>query len=205
MGYVLEAMKKSTQLTRIVVDTDDEDMAAVGRRYGAEVPYLRPKTLAEDATGHVPVLKNAIETLRMTENYSPDVVVLVQPTSPLVQPEHIDETVKLILAENLDSVEAVFEVPTIFHPYNERRIDENGFTKFVMPAERAEAAKTGKRPKTYAIGTVYTFRPDNLWKYGTIQGEKSKSIIIDKKYAVDIDEPLDVVIAEAMIKHVSGV
>ena len=201
MGYVLEAMKKSTQLTRIIVDTDDEEMAAVGRTFGAEVPYIRPKTLAEDGTGHVPVLKNAIETLKITEGYMPDVVVLVQPTSPLVQPEHIDEAVKLILAESLDSVETIFEVPTIFHPYNERYVDEQGFTKFVMQKERAEAARTGKRPNIYTIGPVYVFRPDTLWKYGTIQGEKSKSIIIDKKYAVDIDELLDVVIVEALLRH----
>lgn len=203
MAYVCDAFKKSKLVNRFIVDTDDEEMAEVGRQNGAEVAYMRPKELAQDGTGHVPVLKNALETLKKIDGYWPDVVVLVQPTSSLVQPEHIDQTVELILKEDLDSVEAVFEVPTIFHPYNERYIDENGFTKFLMPKERAEAAKTGKRPKIYAIGTVYTFKPDILWQYNTIQGEKSKSIIIDKKYAVDIDEPLDVATAEAMLKWIN--
>ena len=204
MAYVCDAFKKSRLVNRFIVDTDDEEMADVGRRNGAEVAYMRPKELAQDGTAHMPVLKNALETLKKIDGYFPDVVVLVQPTSPLVQSEHIDQTVELILKEDLDSVEAVFEVPTIFHPYNERFIDENGFTKFLMSKERAEAARLGKRPKIYTIGTVYTFKPDTLWKYGTIQGEKSKSIIIDKKYAVDIDEPLDVAIAEAMMRFINN-
>lgn len=204
MAYVCDAFKKSKLVNRFIVDTDDEEMAEVGRHNGAEVAYMRPKELAQDGTGHVPVLKNALETLKKIDGYWPDAVVLVQPTSPLVQSEHIDSTVELILKEDLDSVETIFEVPTIFHPYNERFVDENGFTKFLMPTQRAEAAKTGNRPKIYAIGTVYTFKPDTLWKYGTIQGEKSKSIIIDKKYAVDIDEPLDVAIAEAMLKWIKS-
>lgn len=204
MAYVCDAFKKSKLVNRFIIDTDDEEMAEVGRQNGAEVAYMRPKELAQDGTGHVSVLKNALETLKKIDGYWPDAVVLVQPTSPLVTAEQIDQTVELILKEDLDSVETIFEVPTIFHPYNERYINENGFTKFLMPKERAEAVRIGKRPKIYAIGTVFTFKPDTLWKYSTIQGEKSKSIIIDRKYAVDIDEPLDVATAEAMMRLINN-
>jgi CMP-N-acetylneuraminic acid synthetase len=117
-----------------------------------------------------------------------------------VTKEDINETIKLILESGVDSVETVFEVPTIFHPYNIRSIDEQGFTTFLLSKERAEAQKTGKRPKMYAIGTVYTFHPDNLWKFGTIQGEKSKSVIISHERALDIDEPFDLVVGEAFLK-----
>lgn len=199
MAYVLDAMKQARSVNRIIVDTDDEEMAAVGRENGAEIPYMRPKELAQDSTGHVPVLKHALEFLRDREEYWPDAVVLVQPTSPLVTSKHIDDTVTLLFESGADSVETVFEAPTVFHPYNLRVIDEKGFTRFLMPEERAQAAKDGKRPPVYVIGTVYTFRPDNLWKYGTIQGETSKSIIIDRASGIDVDEPLDIVIAEAIL------
>ncbi len=202
MGYVVAAMKRSKILTRIIVDTDDPEMADIGRRFGAEIPYLRPKELAEDGTGHVPVLKNALETLKKQNGYWPDAVCLIQPTSPFVQPSHIDDALSLLIESGVDSVETVFEVPTIFHPYNMRSIDEKGFTTFVMEKERAAAAKAGKRPKMYAIGTVYAFLPKNLWDYGTIQGKTSKSIIIDKKYAVDVDESYDLLIAEALRKSI---
>lgn len=201
MAYVLDAMKQARSINRIIVDTDDEEMAEVGRVNGAEIPYLRPKELAQDSTGHVPVLKHALEFLRDKEQYWPDAVVLVQPTSPLVTPQHIDDTVSLLFQSGADSVETVFEAPTVFHPYNLRVIDEKGFTRFLMPEERAAIAKTGsKRPPVYVIGTVYTFRPDKLWKYGTIQGGTSKSVIIDRASGIDVDEPLDLVIAEAILE-----
>lgn len=201
MAFVLDTMKKSAMVNRIVVDTDDEEMAEVGRRHGAEIPCLRPKELAQDSTGHVPVLKHALEFLKEREGYWPDAAVLVQPTSPLVRPQHIDDTVRLLFESGADSVETVFEVPTIFHPYNIRSIDADGYTHFLLEKERAEAQKSGKRPPMYAIGTVYAFRPENLWDTGTIQGKKSKSVIIERATAVDVDEPIDLVIAEALMKH----
>lgn len=201
MAWVLDAMKQSSSINRIIVDTDDEEMAQVGRATGAEIPYLRPAELAQDSTGHVPVLKHALEFLRDKEGYWPDAVVLVQPTNPLVTPRQIDDTVELLFARGVDSVETVFPAPTVFHPYNLRIIDEKGFTKFLMPEERAAVDKAGIRPSVYVIGTVYTFRPDNLWKYGTIQGAASKSVIIDRASGIDVDEPLDLVIAEAILKR----
>ena len=202
LAYACDAFKKSELVNRFILDTDDTEIAEVGKRYGAEVAYMRPSDLAQDGTAHVPVLKNALETLKKIDGYWPDAVVLVQPTSPLIQSKHIDDVLALLLGDpTLDSAETIFEVPNIFHPYNVRHIDENGFTKFVMAPQRAEFQKTGKRIIAYAVGTVFAFRPDTLWKYGTIQGEKSKSVIIDKKFAVDVDEPLDVVIAEAMMRQ----
>ena len=201
MAYVLDALKKSQTVNRIIVDTDDEEMAEVGRTNGAEIPYLRPKELAQDSTGHVPVLKHALEFLKEKEGYWPDAVVLVPPTSPLVTAAHIDDTVRLLFESGVDSAETVFEVPTIFHPYNIRYIDAEGYTHFLLEKERAEAQKIGKRPPMYVIGTVYTFRPDNLWETGTIQGKRSKSVIIDRALAIDVDEPVDLIIAEALMKH----
>jgi len=198
--WVIEELKKSKMINRIIVDTDSEEMAEVGRLAGAEIPFIRPKELAEDSTGHLPVLKHEIEFLKEKEGYEADAVVLIQPTSPLVFAEDVDKAVELLLKEDLDSVETVFEVPTIFHPYRVRHINENGFTKFFMPEERANSMKTGDWPKIYAVDAVFCFKPDTLYKYGTIQGEKSKSIIVPQARASDIDNPADVAVAEALLK-----
>jgi CMP-N,N'-diacetyllegionaminic acid synthase len=198
--YAIEAMRASKSVTRYIVDTEDEEIAQIASTWGAEVPYIRPRELARDDTPHVPVLKNALETLRRQENYTPDVVVLVQPTSPLVEAKDIDAAVECLFRENADSVEAVFELPGIFHPYKIRQIDEKGNTSFFMPRERAQAMATGKWPRFYAIGTIYCFRPANVQEEGKIQGAKNKSIIIDRSTAVDIDEPYDLEIAEFLLK-----
>ncbi len=200
MVWVLEVLKKSKTITRIIVDTDDEEMAKVGRAAGAEIPFMRPRELASDSAGHLAVLKHELEFFKEKEGYVPDAVVLIQPTSPLVEAADIDAAVELLLKENLDSVETVFEVATIFHPYRVRAIDEKGETGFFMPKERAEAMKTGVWPKMYAVDAVFCFKPNNLYEYGTIQGKKSKSVIIPREKACDIDDPADIAIAEALLR-----
>lgn len=200
MVYVIEALKKAKRVTRIIVDTDDAEMAAVGRAAGAEIPFMRPAHLATDTVSHVAVLKHELDFLKEKEGYVPDTVVFVQPTSPLVSAAEIDRCIELLCAEHLDSVESVFEVPTHFHPFAQRVIDEAGCTHFLFEKERAESKRTGVKPSTYAMGNVYCFRPSNLAQFGTIQGKKSKSVIIDRCDAVDIDEPFDIKIAEAVLK-----
>ncbi len=199
MAYVCDAFKKSALVNRFLVDTDSAEMAEVGRQNGAEVAYMRPKELAQDSTTHVDVLKNAVKTLKEKENYEPDIICLVQPTSPLVKTSHIDESIKLLLDSGADSVEGIFAVPKIFHPHNARYIDAGGFTKFLFPKEHAEFKNGKKLPRVYAIGTVIAFRPKNLWETNTVQGAKSKALIIEPQTAIDIDEPADVVVAEAML------
>lgn len=198
MVWVLDALAASRRVTRTIVDTDDEEMAEVGRRHGADVPFRRPPELAADAAGHVAVLEHALAVLREQEQYVPDAVVLVQPTSPFVATEQIDQAVDLMLATGADSVETVVEVPTVFHPYNIRVIDEQGLTRFLMPDARDRARTAGRRPPMYAIGNVYVFRPANLVETGTLQGRVSRSIVIDRRSALDVDEPFDLQIAEAL-------
>ncbi len=201
MVWVIEALQKSKRVNRIIVDTDSEEIAEIGRGAGAEIPFLRPKELARDSSTHLEVLKHELEFLKKKERYWPDAVVLVQPTNPLVEPEDIDRAVELLLKDNLDSVETIFEVPTIFHPYRVRTIDTQGFTRFFMPNERKVAIQSGIWPKIYAVDAVYCFKPETLYTYGTIQGERSKSVIVPREQTSDIDEPIDVLTTEAVLKH----
>ncbi|TSC84175.1 MAG: N-acylneuraminate cytidylyltransferase [Parcubacteria group bacterium Gr01-1014_17] len=201
--YVIEALKKAKRITRLIVDTDDAEIADIGRKAGTEIPFMRPAYLATDTTPHIAVLKYELDFLKEKEGYAPDAVVLVQPTSPLVSSEEIDKCIELLFKENLDSVESVFEVPTHFHPFAQRVIDTERYTHFLFQKERTESKRTGIKPTTYAMGNVYCFRPSNLKEYGTIQGEKSKSVIIERRTAVDIDELFDVEIAETVLKNLA--
>jgi len=201
MGWVLEALTQARTVTRIIVDTDSEEMAEVGRRFGVEIPFLRPSHLAQDDTSHIAVLQHELDFLKEKEGYEPDAVVLVQPTSPLVSSDEIDKCIELLFAEHLDSVESVFEVPTHFHPFAQRVINESGFTHFLFEKERMESKRKKNAPVTYAMGNVYCFRPSNLSRFGTIQGEKSKSVVIERCNAVDINEPFDIEIAEIVLKN----
>lgn len=200
--YVFDAVKKSRLVNRIVLTTDDEEIAQIGQRNGIEVPFQRPQELATDQTPMIPVLKHALHFLKEKEGYWPDYVLLVQPTSPCIQPEQIDEALNLIQEKNVDSVETVIEAPTVFHPYNLRYIDEAGLTHFLMPEKRAEhSIESGKRPKIYARGNLFVFKPENLFETGTIQGRTSASVIIDRKSAWDVDDPLDLSFAQHFFEN----
>lgn len=201
MVYVIEALKKARRVTRLILDTNDPEMAQIGRKAGAEIPFMRPAHLATNTASHEATLQYELDFLKEKEGYVPDAVVLVQPTSPLVCPEEIDRCIELLFAEHLDSVESVFEVPTHFHPFAQRIIDGAGFTHFLFEKERMESKRTRNKLTTYAMGNVYCFRPSNLERFGTVQGEKNKSVIIERRDAIDIDEPFDVEVAETVLKN----
>lgn len=201
MVYVIEALKKAKRVTRLIVDTDDAEIAEIGRNVGAEIPFMRPAYLAIDTAPHEATLKYELDFLKKKDGYMPDAMVLVQPTSPLVASGEVNRCIELLFAEHLDSVESVFEVPTHFHPFAQRIIDGKGFTHFLFEKERAESKRTRNKPATYAMGNVYCFRPSNLERFGTVQGEKSKSVIIERRNAIDIDELFDVEIAEIVLKN----
>lgn len=198
MAYPILAAKGSHLVNRIVVDSENKEIIKVGKKFGAEVAYERDVGLALDNTTHEAVILKSLEILAGA-GYEPDVIVLLQATTPFVRSRDIDSAVELLLEGELDSVETVFEVPTIFHPYRVRTIDSGGFTKFFMDQERTEAKRTGIWPKIYAVDSLYCFRPGNLKKFGKIQGVKSKSIIVPRSQACDIDEPIDLIVAEAVL------
>lgn len=108
---------KKSDLDRVVVSTDNENIATVAREYGAQVPFIRPSELAKDDVGMEPVLKHAYEWLRKNEGYEADALMLLQSTSPLRQTFHINEMLELFKKSGADSVVSVNETPANHTPY----------------------------------------------------------------------------------------
>ena len=106
VAYTIEAALKSKDITRVVVSTDDEEIADISRKYGAEV-IDRPKELTADESPTEPTMEHAIDYLKKTENYTPDIIVLLQPTSPLRDSKDIDEAFAVYFNEEHDSVLSV--------------------------------------------------------------------------------------------------
>src|SRR5690606_2054302 len=121
IAYSIAAGLQAETVTRVIVSTDSEEIAATGRKWGAEVPFMRPAELAEDTTPDYPVFEHALEWRRADEGYVPDVVVQLRPTSPLRPPDCVDNAVKLLLREaKADCVRGV--VPSGENPYKMWRI-----------------------------------------------------------------------------------
>lgn len=200
ISYALSAIKASRLVSRIIVSTDDPEISEVSKKYGAEVPFLRPAELATDTAPTMPVLRHVLEKLKTDEGYTPDFVLLVQPTSPFIKTEEIDAALELIINNpKADSVTTVAEVPNNFHPINSRLITEDGWLQFVDPVERAKYNQRQSKPKRYAIGNLWIFTPEVIMKKDIPIGDRCLPSIIKMMSAFDLDTPEDLEIAEALL------
>lgn len=200
MAYIIETCLKSTLVSRIIVSTDDEEIAQVGRRYGADVPFMRPAELARDDSPTLPVLEHAATWLAEHESYRPDIIILVQATSPFTSVDEIDGAITLLDSRpDADAVTTVIEAPHNYHPYNIRQINEDGTVSFMMEKEHYLYPNRQLKPKVYAFGNTYVFRYQTLMEQKSIYGRKCLPLIIDPIHAFDVNDPHDMVIAEAIM------
>jgi len=205
IAYSIEAAKSSGVFDRLIVSTEDEKIAEVARKYDCEVPFMRPKELARDDTPHLPVIQHDVQWLKDNEGYTPDYVMVLQPTSPLRQPFHIKEAVELILKTGADSIMGVSEVPDNFSPTEVMLINERGMLRlFNGNPVYKRAVRRQDLPQCHTSnGALYLFKTHLIFdKENPNQyGEKVVPYIIDKKYAVDINNHHDWTEAEgALIK-----
>ena len=128
IAYSIAAGLWAETVTRVIVSTDDNQIAAVARRYGAETPFLRPDEYSQDNTPDLPVFQHALNWLAEHEGYRPEIVVHLRPTSPFRRVSHIDEAVYRLLAR--PEADAVRTVCVPFqNPFKMWRIEPDGFMR----------------------------------------------------------------------------
>ncbi len=191
IAYTIEAAQESGVLDQIVLTTDDEAIAKVARTYGCEVPFMRPAELALDATPHLPVMQHAVTWLKEHENYAPDYVMILQPTSPLRQPWHIKEAFELLLKKEADSVVSFSEIPGHDNPMWAVKVDDEGIAKLFVSGEPLykRIPRRQDLPKSYTNnGAIYIFKTSLLFiDTPNFYGEKTAAYVMEEKYTANID------------------
>lgn len=206
IAWSIEEAKKSRHLTRIIVSTDDQEIADVARAYGAEVPFLRPKEIAEDLSTDVEFLLHGLDSLKEKEGYNPEMVLRLPPTSPLRTAAHIDEGIETLLkTPDADAARPICEAPK--HPYKLWRIAESGvflepflpkwFTGFDEPHNLPRQLF----PKAY----IHTGAMDILWvktlrEQQSTSGKKLAHFFMKPEDSINIDYPIDFEIAEFLMQ-----
>jgi len=203
VAYSIAAGLQAESVTRTIVSTDDEEIAAVARKYGAEVPFTRPAEYAQDESLDLAVFQHALGWLAEHEDYHPDVVVQLRPTSPVRSPDLVDKAVKLLLDNpEADSVRGV--VPSKQNPYKMWRIGADGRMKPLLSVEGLAEPYNAPRqelPQTYwQTGHIDAIRPDTILEKGVMSGDVILPLVIDVRYTVDIDNPRDWEQAEELMK-----
>lgn len=195
IAYSIAAGLKAETVTRVIVSTDDEEIAAVARAWGAETPFLRPAEFAQDNTTDLPVFQHALKWLAENENYRPDVIVQLRPTSPVRPVGLVDEAVRSLLAHpEADSVRGV--VPAGQNPHKMWRIDpQSGYMKNLLDVpglpEPYNAPRQVLPPVYWQTGHIDVIRPRAILEMDSMSGRIILPVMIDPRYTVDIDTPAD--------------
>ncbi len=195
IAWSIAAARQSQMVTRTIVSTDDEEIAAIARQYGAETPFLRPPELAQDDTTDLPVFLHALRWLEDQEKYRPEVVVQLRPTSPIRPPDCVDRAVRLLLEHpEADCVRGV--VPAGQNPHKMWRIDPQSghmIPLLQVPgiAEPYNAPRQWLPPIYWQTGHIDAIRPGTILTKNSMTGDIIYPLILDPRYTVDIDTPAD--------------
>ena len=206
IAWTIEEAKKSKYLTRIMVSTDSQEIADIAKQYGAEVPFLRPVEISGDLATDVEFLLHALDFLKEKENYEPEIILRLPPTSPLRTAAHIDEGIqKLIDTPEADAVRPMTEVPK--HPYkfwkisaDERFIEpflDKNFTGIDEPYNMPRQSL----PKVYVhSGAMDVMRLKTIRGMKSTSGKKLAYFYMRPEDSVNIDNELDFKLAENILK-----
>jgi N-acylneuraminate cytidylyltransferase len=202
LAWSIAAARQAVRVKRIVVSTDDEEIAAVAQFNGADVPFLRPAELAQNDTRDFPVFQHALEWLARNEGYEPDIVVQLRATSPLRPPGLVDEAVRLLLSkESADSVRSVTSPSQ--NPYKMWIVSE-GLLRPLLASEFKEPYNAPRQllPATYwQTGHIDVFRTRTIRQKRSLTGDRILPVMVDARYAIDIDTLTHLRFAEELVRE----
>lgn len=200
LSWTIDAAKKS-RLPRTFLSTDCPKIAAVGKAEGVEVPFLRPPELADDSSTSVDVVLHFLAFLRERESITPDAVLLLQPTSPLRRPEHIDQAIALFEGNaGATSLVSVVETQHSMVPESIMRLGADGYLEPYLPLP-PQGQSRQKKPTYYARNgaAIYLTRTSVILERHTMFGDRMLPLHMSREDSVDIDDPFDWKIAELLL------
>ena len=199
--HTIASARAAASLDRVIVSTDDGDIARVAQAAGVEVPFLRPAELAADDTPDLPVFLHALTSLWERERYRPDVVVHLRPTQPFRAAGEIDAVVALILETGADCVKSVR--PVSEHPYKMYRLASDRLVPYLDTAERRrrgpDVPRQSLEPIYLSAGVVDAMRREVIER-GSTEGDRVIPYFVDERRYVNLDSARDFALAEALLR-----
>lgn len=198
IAYAIEVGLKAKGIERLVVSTDDQEIAEIAREYGADVPFIRPAELAQDNSLQIDAIKHALEYIQYEDGVY-DALCLLQPTCPLRTVEDVDGALAVLEKERADTVISVTKV-TGYHPVTmyAELADHS-----VVPLMRSDSAGVLRQDFSdvfWRNGAVYVVKADVLLKKNSLYGSKVCKYEMPAERSANLDEPFDWLIAEACIR-----
>jgi N-acylneuraminate cytidylyltransferase len=203
IAYTVKAARDSGAFDRLVLSTDSPDIAEAARTMGCDVPFMRPADLARDETPHLPVLQHAVRWLDEHQQYRPDAVMILQPTSPLRRPQHIREAIAVLNRLDVDSVVSVSEVPAHYNPMRTLRVDDRGMASLFVTGQpvRRRLNRRQDMPQAWTMnGAIYLFRTPVLSAAEpSLYGDRTAAYVMSHAHGISIDSLDDWAEAERLL------
>lgn len=204
MAWIIETAKNSKYVNRVIVSTDSLKYAETAKKYGAEIPFLRPKELAADNSPEFDFVKYTLEQLKRQEGYEPDIVVRLLATVPMQMPEDIDNCLEELLKDpKADS--AVVVAPARQHPMKALKLKDDGAGGLHLVTYNTESGREvtpiarQNYEKAYFRANIIACRRETIFKTNSLTGDFVRYHIIPEERAVDIDSLADFALIENSI------
>lgn len=197
IAYTIEEACKSKYINRVIVSTEDKNIAGISERYGAEIPFLRPKELATDASLTVDTVIYTINWLRRNEGYNADYICLLQCTTPLKRAEHIDSAIEKLLSTGMDGIVSVCESEV--HPYW-TQVFVGDKLEYFMKQDR-KMSRRQDLPDVYRFnGAIWVTRTAKILEENSLIVKNQTGYVMNVEDSVDIDTLADFEYAEMLLK-----
>jgi CMP-N,N'-diacetyllegionaminic acid synthase len=196
IAYTIEAAKNSNTLTDFVVSSDDEEIISVARKYGAPVPFVRPKEIATDETRNNATLMHALKWMEGYNKIKYDLVMLLQPTCPIRDHSHIDLAIKLLAESNCDTLASVKGPFVKRHP-TLKRLVEGRIKNYAICLDNSN------EPFFIYNAAIYAARRNYFVEQNSFFSSEQIPLFMGKVCSQDIDELLDFQIVEMIMKTYS--
>jgi len=207
VARAVRAGREAALVDRVLCSTDDEPIAELARAAGAEVPFLRPSELAQDTTEDWPVFAHALEWLAAHERWQPSIVVNLRPSTPLRRQGMVDEAIRLLVGQDVDSVKSVCLARQ--HPHKMWLLQEGGrmepYLKTPFRRQRGpDVPRAELEPIYWQTGHVDVTWRRTLEEQRTLIGRRVAGLVVAPETSIDIDGPFELELAELVLRR-SGV
>jgi CMP-N-acetylneuraminic acid synthetase len=205
LAYVIDAARKAKRLDRFVVSTEDDEIAAVARELGAEVPFTRPRELARDEVSIVPVVRHAMEAMDRL-GFRADAVLSLQATSPFLEGGDIDRAVEVLETSGADCVCSVERIEH-GHPYWVKRLDGDRILPFNEASDDSYLQRQDLPPAYILDGGMFLRRRELLERWSGKDfglGDDVRAVVLGGLKSLHIDDPLELEMVRFFMSRKAG-
>lgn len=201
IAYKINAAKKVGMDKRIIVSTDDDEIAEVALSYGAEVPFIRPQELSTDTASSVDVVEHALKWVLENDDKVYDYVCLLEPSSPFATSNDLEKALELIISRDADTLLGMKEVE-VSSKYIHQLDSNGGLSKFFDVIQNMKSVRRQDQEKEYTMnGCMYIAKIDYFLKNKSFHSEKSLPYIMPPEKSIEIDSMSDYMYACFLVKE----